>query len=263
MWKCRVKRHARWLCCSLWWINYHFNTFGSCGLRNRQAKGCEWPNCFVGRVFLICAFSPSLQCPAGYRVRFWIHAKHPEALIASATTDDDAAWLRERVLPFSHKPEWGSVELVRAALDLLQTSYDADDSIQWFVLASESCLPVRPVNEVRLWFGVVVVWSCVLRVQCFEELTRDNRSWVYYDIPRSRYDYDRQRNIVKGLFVLRHALFSPFSCGVVCHTDPLTSSQLCKSDQWFCLTRSDVTDVLTYPAKHNCRENGMFVFMSY
>ena len=60
------------------------------------------------------------------------------------------AWLRDRLLPVSYRPEWGSVELVRAALELVRVAVTDDASVQWLVLASESCLPVTTVAEVRV-----------------------------------------------------------------------------------------------------------------
>lgn len=80
-------------------------------------------------------------------MKFWIHAKHIERL-GIDELPDDSEWLRQRVLPVSHHPEWGSVELVRAAIDLLQTSFDDSERVEWFCLASESCLPVQPLAKV-------------------------------------------------------------------------------------------------------------------
>lgn len=51
------------------------------------------------------------------------------------------------MLPHSFRPEWGSVELVRAELALLSAAIE-DADVQWTVLASESCLPVRPLKQV-------------------------------------------------------------------------------------------------------------------
>jgi hypothetical protein len=111
----------------------------------------------------------------------------------------EKAWMLENLLPVSFRPEWGSVELVRAAVALLQAAFDKEPSALRFVLASESCLPILPVAKVRL--VVMPCWPSFISAcfaQCIEALEADKRSWIYYDIPRSRYDYDRQRGIEKS-----------------------------------------------------------------
>lgn len=46
------------------------------------------------------------------RVDIYVHAKHPE-LVSSA-------WVRQRLVPFNLKPEWGSVELTMAMMRMLE-----------------------------------------------------------------------------------------------------------------------------------------------
>lgn len=72
------------------------------------------------------------------QVKVWIHAKHPERVTSQ--------WVRSRLLPISFRPEWGSVEITRAEIELLRTALEASTSTQRFLFASESCLPVLPLD---------------------------------------------------------------------------------------------------------------------
>ena len=76
---------------------------------------------------------------ATWRARFWVHAKHPERV--------QSPWVRERLLPVSFRPEWGSVELVRASIELMRAAL-RDTSVARLVLASETCVPVVPFAQV-------------------------------------------------------------------------------------------------------------------
>lgn len=85
------------------------------------------------------------QAPPGWAVRFLIHAKDRRAVLADRT---QPPWVHASLLPVSFRPEWGSVELVRAALELVHVALE-DASVQWLTLASESCVPVVPLDTVR------------------------------------------------------------------------------------------------------------------
>lgn len=60
--------------------------------------------------------------------------------------------MKERLTTVSHKPEWGSIELVRAALQLIEEALQVPD-MQRFVLASESCIPITTFSHAvdELW----------------------------------------------------------------------------------------------------------------
>jgi hypothetical protein len=101
--------------------------------------------------------------PPEWRVVFHTHAKHPGRT---------AGWVADTLIGASFAPEWGSVELVRAALALVATAL-ANPDVQHLVLASESCVPVAPL----------ATWV--------RELEADPRPWLAYDLPRSRFDHER------------------------------------------------------------------------
>ena len=72
-------------------------------------------------------------------VRVWIHAKNPD--------DVRSEWVRRRLLPVSLRPTWGSVELTKAMVLLLETSLREEHRATRFVFLSESCLPLVPLQR--------------------------------------------------------------------------------------------------------------------
>lgn len=73
--------------------------------------------------------------------------------------------------------------------------------------------------------------SGVLLFQCVDAIVRENRSWICYDLPRSRYDHMNEEKIGAGI----------------------DRTSVCKSDQWFLLSRHHVLDVLAF-SKDGTRE---------
>lgn len=76
---------------------------------------------------------------AGSESPLFLHAKHPEAVVSPVLKR--AA--RVPVLP----TEWGGISLVRATLRLLGAAL-ADSGATHFALVSESCVPVKPAEEI-------------------------------------------------------------------------------------------------------------------
>ena len=77
----------------------------------------------------------------GWRVEFRVHAVERGSL---------SPWVTQRLLDEKDcfKPTWGSVELVRATLSLLQAATLVPGAAR-VLLASESCLPVVTIEQVR------------------------------------------------------------------------------------------------------------------
>jgi hypothetical protein len=137
-------------------------------------------------------------------VKVWVHAKHPEKVSSS--------WLRERLLPTSFRPAWGSVEITRAELELLRVAVEDPAGMQRFLFASESCLPLLPLDQAAdALFG-----------------TAPPQSWVNYThVPNNGYSNQQQ--------------FQPLiSAGV-------PSEYVWKADQWVALTRPHAQALLALP----------------
>ena len=74
------------------------------------------------------------------RVRVLVHAKFPERVASP--------WVRRRLLPYSHRPEWGSVQIAQAMWDLAAEASALDGFGDRSAVAylSESCFPICPLQ---------------------------------------------------------------------------------------------------------------------
>ena len=136
-------------------------------------------------------------------VKVWVHAKHPEKVSSS--------WARERLLPTSYRPAWGSVEITRAELELLRVAVADTAGMQRFLYASESCLPLLPLDQ-----AVDALFATA------------TQSWVNYtNVPNNGYSNQQQ--------------FQPLiNAGV-------PSECVWKADQWVALTRAHAEALLALP----------------
>lgn len=138
------------------------------------------------------------------QVKVWIHAKFPDRV--------SSAWVKARLVPTSFRPEWGSVEITRAELELLRVALDDEEaSIQRFLLASESCLPILPLD------------------QAAEALfATAPHSWVNYrNTPNNGYSNQQQ--------------FVPLV------DKGVPPDRIGKADQWVALTRAHAQAILALP----------------
>ena len=76
---------------------------------------------------------------AGSRARVYAHTKHPEELPPDSL-------LLDRQISNRVPTEWGAISLVEATLAMIREAL-GDTDITHFVLASESCVPVRPFSS--------------------------------------------------------------------------------------------------------------------
>ena len=141
-------------------------------------------------------------------VRVFVHAKFPERV--------RSPWLRNRLIAQSFKPEWGSVEITRAMVALVESALATVPAAvapdMRLVFASESCLPVVPLGA-----AARALWS-------------SNASWL--DVkskPRNGYNGSAQWVPIEKSPVV------PAEC-------------VCKSDQWVALTRTHAELVCGLPA---------------
>jgi hypothetical protein len=128
---------------------------------------------------------------SGVTVKVWVHAKYPEKV--------KSEWVRSNLLSYSHRPEWGSIELVKAAVSLVHEALKDPDPSR-FCLISESCLPVVSLRAAA------------------KSLWKQDRSWL-----------DAQNRANNGYS--QQAQFQRAGAGFAKH-------HLWKADQWFMLTRA-------------------------
>lgn len=156
----------------------------------------------------------------------------------------------------SHRPEWGSIEITRAMIDLLEEglrigtddesthaakylSTPVDDTltnateecikgiippVNRFIFLSESCLPVTTLEEAELaLFGP--------RNASESSATLYDKSWVNArSTPNNGYSRQLQWDAIRS--------------------DNIPQSYIWKADQWMVLTRSHADAIASIPSKH-------------
>jgi hypothetical protein len=136
-------------------------------------------------------------------VKVWVHAKHPEKISSS--------WVRKRLLPTSYRPAWGSVEITRAELELLRVAIEDPAGMQRFLFASESCLPLLPLDQ-----AADALFATV------------SKSWLNFtNVPNNGYSNQQQFQPLISVGVPRECVW--------------------KADQWVALTKAHVHALLALP----------------
>jgi hypothetical protein len=74
----------------------------------------------------------------------YAHVKQPAAV--------KTPWLKEAIISQRVETKWGEISLVKATLELLRAAL-ADERNHWFVLVSESCAPIKPLQQLRRELG--------------------------------------------------------------------------------------------------------------
>lgn len=77
---------------------------------------------------------------AGGSARVFSHSKQPELA--------ESGFLAGTSIPTWRETRWGDISLVRAMMDLLKAGLE-DSTLTHFAFVSESCIPVRPWNEME------------------------------------------------------------------------------------------------------------------
>mmetsp|Transcript_38500 Transcript_38500/g.39185 ORF Transcript_38500/g.39185 Transcript_38500/m.39185 type:complete len:414 (-) Transcript_38500:96-1337(-) len=73
-----------------------------------------------------------------FKTRLIIHAKYPERIRSN--------WVRQHTLHHSYRPEWNSVEVIRAMMACLVEGV-REKSCGRFIFGTESCIPLRSLQE--------------------------------------------------------------------------------------------------------------------
>lgn len=80
----------------------------------------------------------------------------PLSLISSVTT----FYIRSKLLPISHQPNWNDVRIVRAILSLLETAL-CNEKTTHILLCTESCIPIATLKETArsVLLDEICVWK--------------------------------------------------------------------------------------------------------
>ena len=145
--------------------------------------------------------------------RVLIHAKHPERVRSQ--------WVRRHLLPVSFRPEWGSIELVRAALALMQVAYAGEGEgvpgCERFALVSESCIPIVSFAD-----ATRAMWA------------DGRRSWCHAWNRAESGNEEHNANCIDSAIIPRDDVW--------------------KSDQWVMLARKHVRSILELPRRVGAAE---------
>jgi len=69
----------------------------------------------------------------------YIHAKTPSAI-------QNDSWLKSKLIPVSHDPNWNDIKIVQAMLSLIQFALKEKD-ITHIMFVTESCIPIAPLES--------------------------------------------------------------------------------------------------------------------
>mmetsp|Transcript_3673 Transcript_3673/g.5586 ORF Transcript_3673/g.5586 Transcript_3673/m.5586 type:complete len:563 (+) Transcript_3673:191-1879(+) len=84
----------------------------------------------------------AISCSA----ELYIHAKHAKEILHSNSNSSLSSFMKSKLLPFSHKPNWNDVRVIRAMLSLLQHALE-DTKTTHVLFCTESCIPIVTLGE--------------------------------------------------------------------------------------------------------------------
>ncbi|HDR28679.1 beta-1,6-N-acetylglucosaminyltransferase [Rhodovulum sp.] len=142
-----------------------------------------------------------------------------------------------------HRCEWGTWSIVEATLSGARTALDEFPELGHIFLVSGSCLPLRPVEELRAYLAERP------RTDFIESVTADEVDWIVGGLGRERFTlrfpfaWKRQRRLFDWSVWLQRRV--GFRRKIPAGIEPHLGSQ------WWCLTRQTLTAILTDPARHS------------
>lgn len=140
-----------------------------------------------------------------------------------------------------HRCEWGTWSIVEATLDASRMMLDEFPQASHVFLASGSCLPLRPVPELRSYL------SLHGRTDFIESVTTPDVSWAQGGLEAERFtlrfpfSWRRHRRLFDGYVRLQRRLGvrRRLPDGLVPHL----------GSQWWCLTRATLSAILEDPLR--------------
>jgi hypothetical protein len=138
-----------------------------------------------------------------------------------------------------HRCEWGSWGLVAATLGAAETMLAAFPQVRHVYLASGSCLPLRPVEE------LIAYLDARPRTDFIESVTTEDVGWTVGGLSMERFtlrfpfSWRRQRKLFDAYVRLQRRI------GFRRRLPPGITPHL--GSQWWCLTRATLQAILTDP----------------
>ncbi len=169
---------------------------------------------------------------------------HVDSRVDGAAYDDliaKLAGLQNIRMTARHRCEWGTWSIVSATLDAARMMLDEFPEVEHVFLASGSCLPLRPVQELQAYLGQHPTTDFI------ESVTTPDVAWTVggFDTERFAYRFPfswrRQRRLFDGYVALqrRVGFRRRLPNSIVPHL----------GSQWWCLTRTTLAAVLNDPER--------------
>eukprot|EP01041_Mallomonas_annulata_P006685 gene6685-13543_t len=156
----------------------------------------DFPHELIWRSWLKCGAEVGIP-----PVRIWVHAKYPEKVTSP--------WVRKHLVHFHFVPEWGSIEITKVMIKMLEEAVADEPVLSKYCFASESCIPLRSISDTM------------------KIISADDNSWINFNSkPNNGYAAQLQFGVLAGKF--------PSEC-------------IYKADQWVLLNKDHVTDLLQLP----------------
>ncbi|GAA0296641.1 DUF5927 domain-containing protein [Rhodovulum strictum] len=140
-----------------------------------------------------------------------------------------------------HRCEWGTWSIVAATITGTRMALNEFPELSHVFLVSGSCLPLRPVDELRSYLAERP------RTDFIESVTADEVDWIVGGLGRERFTlrfpfaWKRHRRLFDGYVRLQRQV--GFRRRIPVGLEPHLGSQ------WWCLTRQTLTAILNDPAR--------------
>ncbi len=178
---------------------------------------------------------------------YWAQRDHPLVIHVDARTDDDEfQTMQDQLAKFRNirftarrACDWGKFSIVAATLDAARQLLDDFPDVSHAFLASGSCLPLRPVEELDAYLAAAPETDFI------ESVTTEEVTWTVGGLDLERFTLrfpfswkKRRRLFDRYVSMQRRVGYSrKIPAGVVPHL----------GSQWWCLTRQTLATILDDP----------------
>jgi len=174
-------------------------------------------------------------CPVVIHVDRKVRAAAHDAFVAALTGVENLRFSRR------HRCEWGTWSLVAASQIAAETMLTEFPEVRHVYLASGSCLPLRPVSELRDYLDARPDTNFI------ESVTTEDVPWTVGGLSLERFtlrfpfSWKTQRRLFDGYVKLQRR--AGYRRRIPAGLEPHLGSQ------WWCLTRATLSAILTDPRR--------------
>lgn len=174
-------------------------------------------------------------CPVVIHVDRSVNRRNHDGFVKSLSDLDNVKFCAR------HRVEWGTWSLVAATQSAAETALAEFPDVRHVYLASGSCLPLRPVQELKDYL------DCSPGTDFIESVTTEDVPWTVGGLDRERFtlrfpfSWRRQRFLFDRYVKLQRKLGfrRKIPAGIVPHL----------GSQWWCLTRRTLSAILEDPER--------------